>query len=755
MTLEAKSANELPQEASIPKSAGKNEDYYRRQLKAIADNATLGMFIMDERQHCVFMNPAAEQLTGYSFAELEGQPLHNYIHHTRPDGRPYPLEECPIDRVFPQNNHEQGEEIFVHKNGTFYPVSFTASPIREGGKIVGTIIEVRDITREKEAERERERAAQEKEKLLIAEKESREESETLRRIGQIISAELNLQKIVQAVTDAATELTGAQFGAFFYNVLDEEGASYMLYTLSGVAPEKFSNFPMPRATDMFGPTFRGEGTVRIADVHEDSRFGKNEPYHGMPKGHLPVTSYLAVSVTSRSGEVLGGLFFGHEKRGVFSEGDERIVEGLAAQAAVAMDNARLFEEAQRERAKAERIAQDNARLLEEAQEANRLKDEFLATVSHELRTPLTSITGWVRMLRSGMLDEPQMNRALETIDRNTRAQTQIIEDLLDISRIISGKLRLDIRIVELSGIIEAAIESASPAAEAKNIRLHMLLDQKASPVAGDADRLQQVVWNLVSNSVKFTPKGGRIQVRLERINSHVEISVSDTGQGIEPEFLPHVFERFRQGDSSIARRFGGLGLGLAIVRQLVEMHGGTVAASSPGENQGATFTVLLPLAIVHNQSFEETKEIFHSPDIRSKISFNCPPQLDGLRILVVDDETDAREMLTFVLNQCQAQVQSAASAAEALAMIEDFNPHILVSDVGMPEEDGYDLIRQVRAREKAANQKPIPAIALTAYTRIEDRMQALSAGFQTHVPKPVEPAELAAVIASLSQWETR
>jgi CheY-like chemotaxis protein len=359
------------------------------------------------------------------------------------------------------------------------------------------------------------------------------------------------------------------------------------------------------------------------------------------------------------------------------------------------------------------------------------------------------------MLRSGMLDEAQAARALETIDRNTRAQTQIIEDLLDISRIISGKLRLEIRIVELAGIIEAAIESARPAAEAKNIRLQMLLDPKAGPVAGDADRLQQIVWNLVSNAVKFTPKNGRIQVRLERINSHVEISISDTGQGIEPEFLPHVFERFRQGDSSIARRFGGLGLGLAIVRQLVEMHGGTVAATSPGENQGATFIVTLPIAIVHNQSFAESRETLPAPEMGAKIAFNCPPQLNGLRVLVVDDETDAREMLTFVLNQCQAEVRAAASAAEALAMLEDFNPHVLVSDVGMPEEDGYDLIRKVREMEKAAHQKPVPAIALTAYTRIEDRMQALSAGFQTHVPKPVEPAELAAVIASLSQWETR
>ena len=308
---------------------------FRRHLEAITDNATLALFIMDENQQCVFMNPAAEKLTGYNFGELQGKPLHDYIHHSRPDGLPYPLEECPIDRVFPQNNQEQGEEIFVHKNGSFYPVAFTASPIREDGKTIGTIIEVRDLTEEKESKLELRKIAVEREKLLVAERAAREESEALRRIGQIISAELDLNKIVQAVTDAATELIKAEFGAFFYNVLDEKGASYMLYTLSGAPREAFAHMPMPRATAMFGPTFRGERTIRIANVRNDSRFGKNPPYNGMPANHLPVTSYLAVPVASRAGEILGGLLFGHEKEDVFSERDERIVEALAAQATVA------------------------------------------------------------------------------------------------------------------------------------------------------------------------------------------------------------------------------------------------------------------------------------------------------------------------------------------------------------------------------------------------------------------------------------
>jgi GAF domain-containing protein len=390
-------------------------------------------------------------------------------------------------------------------------------------------------------------------------REQAEIIETVNRLGQTLAAELDLHKLVQAVTDAATEITGASFGSFFYNVLDEAGASYMLYTLSGVPRSAFEHFPMPRATDLFGPTFRGEGTVCIDDVKLDPRYGKNSPYYGMPEGHLPVTSYLAVPVVSRSGEVYGGLFFGHPEAGVFTEREARIIEGIAAQASVAMDNAKLFEAAQRSRAEAEQSAAENARLYREAQESSRLKDEFLATVSHELRTPLTAILGWAHMLRTGQVNGDSAAKAFETIERNARAQSQLIDDLLDVSRIITGKLRIDVRPVDPNSFVEAAVEAVRPAAEAKGIRVQKIMDTGVVSVSGDPVRLQQVIWNLLSNSIKFTPKGGRVQVRLERVNSHIEVTVSDTGAGIVPEFLPHVFDRFRQADGRTTRQHGGWG----------------------------------------------------------------------------------------------------------------------------------------------------------------------------------------------------
>lgn len=582
-------------------------------------------------------------------------------------------------------------------------------------------------------------------------REQTEVVETIYGIGQILSAELDQQNLVQAVTDAATELTGAQFGSFFYNVYNDQGASYMLYTLSGVPREAFSHFPMPRATELFGPTFRGDGIIRIYDVKADPRYGKSSPYYGLPPGHLPVVSYLAVPVISRSSEVIGGLFFGHPLAGIFTERHERIVEGLAAQAAIAMDNARLYKGAQQAIKERESLLASEQEARRQAEIASRAKDEFLSLLSHELRTPLNAILGWTRMLTTGKLDADNFTRAIETIDRNAKLQARLIEDMLDVSRIISGKLRLDAHPVDLTTVINTAVDTSRPAADAKDIRIQVVMDFGTGFVLGDPVRLQQVIWNLLSNAIKFTPKGGRVQVQLERINSHIEITVSDTGPGIEEEFLPYVFDRFRQGDSTSSKKHGGLGLGLAIVRHLVELHGGTVEADNRANKGGAIFTVKLPVMVIRTPTGSLTSNIERAHPVVSKpMPFDCPPSLEEVKILAVDDEADARHLLTVVLEECGAEVKTCGSVAEALAVMEEYEPDILVSDIGMPEEDGYALIKRIRERETETGRR-MPAVALTAFARIEDRLQALSAGYNMHVPKPVEPAELVMVIASLTK----
>jgi PAS domain S-box-containing protein len=391
------------------------------------------------------------------------------------------------------------------------------------------------------------------------------------------------------------------------------------------------------------------------------------------------------------------------------------------------------------------LALENARLYREAKETNRMKDEFLATLSHELRSPLNAMLGWAKLLNTRQFDQATTLKAIETIERNARAQAQLIEDLLDVSRIIQGKFRLDVQPLELKGLVEAAIETVRPAADAKEIRIQAVLDPAAGPVAGDSNRLQQVIWNLLSNAIKFTNKGGRVHIRLERINSHIEITVTDTGQGIPLEFLPYVFDRFRQADNSITRTFSGLGLGLAIVRHLVELHGGTVHADSPGEGQGATFMVQLPLLPVRVDVNAPARS---HPKVGPGLPFNRPPSLDGVKVLVVDDDLDGREFVAIVLEQCGAEVVTVSSAAEALTVLSQSHIDVLVSDIGMPEEDGYSLIRRVRALEQGGR---IPAVALTAYARTEDRTRAIAEGFQMHLPKPVEPSELATVVASMAR----
>jgi PAS domain S-box-containing protein/CSLREA domain-containing protein len=389
---------------------------------------------------------------------------------------------------------------------------------------------------------------------------------------------------------------------------------------------------------------------------------------------------------------------------------------------------------------------DQVKARKEAEAANRLKDEFLATLSHELRTPLTAVLGWTRMLRGGNLDELTAAKALDIIERNAEAQQQLIEDVLDVSRIITGKLRLDVRPVELVPVVEAAVDAVKPAAEAKNIELSVSIDPEANLVSADPTRLQQVVWNLLTNAIKFTPKEGRVEVRLERMGSNVRIKVIDNGLGISQEFLPHVFNRFRQADSSTMRRYGGLGLGLAVVRHLVEQHGGSVSAESEGEYRGSTFTIELPVSAlrVEADEFIKLKGGVRAGDRRE----GAAPSLKGVRALIVEDQEDARELLSVLLQQYGTEVVTAGSAVEALSALRRERPDVLVSDIGMPEEDGYWLIREVRSLGADLG-GDVPAVALTAYASEADRERALAAGFQAHVSKPIEPSALISAVAGV------
>jgi PAS domain S-box-containing protein len=653
-------------------------------------------------------NRAAERMFGYTAEEAIGRSIRMII----PDER-QGEEDTVLARIRSGSTVDHFETIRKRKDGSLVAVSLTVSPILDDdGTVVGASKIARNIS--------------ESVRLRNISREQTEVLERLNDVGRLVASSLDREAIVQKVTDVATELTTAQFGAFFYNTRrPDSGESYMLYTLSGVPKEAFANFPQPRATAVFAPTFHGDGTVRSDDVTQDPRYGKSAPYHGMPAGHLPVRSYLAVPVKGVSGEVLGGLFFGHADVGVFTSHHQQLAEGVAAWASVALENSRLYVE---------------------ASEASRMKDEFLALLSHELRTPLSAIVGYVRLLRGGLITGEQAAQGLETVDRNAKWLSQIIEDVLDVSRIVSGKLRLDVQPVELPLTINNAIATVKPAADAKGVRIQTVIDPLVGPVSGDPDRLQQVVWNLLTNAVKFTPKEGRVQVRLQRVNSHVEIVVSDTGAGIRADFLPYVFERFRQADSGITRKSGGLGLGLAIVRHIVEMHGGTVDAASDGEGNGSTFRISLPLMIVH----KETREGRTHPRTERFETLTSLESLRGIKVLAVDDEADALEMLRVVLATAGADVVITSSPNQLLAQIGEIRPDVLLVDVGMPEMDGFAVIQAIR-RSPDLTVRQVPAAALTAFARSEDRTRVLRSGFEMHLAKPIDPGELVAAVATLAR----
>jgi PAS domain S-box-containing protein len=841
---------------------------------------------------------------------------------------------------------------------------------------------------------------------------------TLLDVSEILSGELDTGKLLQSITDAATMLAGAELGAFFTNETDERGESYLLWNVSGAPRESFAQLDMPRKTPLFAPTFAGTSVVRSDDIRADPRYGRNAPHHGMPAGHPPIVSYLAMPVISRSGGVIGGLFFGHSQPAKFTEESERLVAGVAAQAAIAIDNARLLDDAraaaarlrieeeryrtlvtataqivwsadaegnpreehgelraifnltlaesrerawlknvhpeyrdhfltawsdarvegtpfdievpvqlddryrwlavrgvpvrnedgsvrewigtltdidERKRAEEEAafladasalltesldpetilsriarlavprladycaidVAQENgsrrrltiahrdpekmamlmeidrdyqlppdvdpvvqvlrsgkathlesvdpayveslarderhleiirmlglrswmivpilsggrvygtltlvhaesgrrfaprelpfaedlaarigvavynAALYVEAQAANRAKDEFLATLSHELRTPMTAILGWARMLEMGDLDPLLVREGITAIARGAKTQAQLIEDILDVSRITLGKLHLELADVSVNDTVSNAVEAVHAPADLKSITIDATFDNHQPHVSADANRLQQVVWNLMNNAVKFTPKEGRVTVHVSSDASHARISVTDTGVGIAPEFLPHVFDRFRQADSTTTRRFGGLGLGLAIVRQITEMHGGTVDVRSEGLGRGTTFTVTLPLAVAEE-----------SADAAARAEM---PDLRAADILVVDDDEQARRFIAAALQRAGATVRDVSSAHDALMAIRDRTPAVLVSDIAMPGRDGFELLADVR-NALALDESRLPAIAITAFGGAEERDRILSAGFQRYIVKPADPVELAHAVAAM------
>jgi PAS domain S-box-containing protein len=693
-------------------SAQKSAFAAKAYLAAIVDSAEDAIIAKDLDGIIQSANASTERMFGYSPDELIGRPVRMLIPPDRQSE-----EDDILNRLRNGERVKHFETVRMTKDGRMLDVALTISPVHDdSGTVVGASKIVRDITMLKEAEAERLR-------LL---RDTAAVTETLNTVGAIVASDLDRANVVQAVTDAATGLTTAEFGAFFYNIQNEHGESYTLYTISGVPREAFSTFPMPRNTEVFEPTFNGTAVVRSPDITKDPRYGHNAPHHGMPPGHLPVRSYLAVPVKGRSGDVIGGLFFGHSSVERFTEQHERLAVGVASWASVALENARLFTS---------------------VQEASRIKDEFLASLSHELRTPLNAILGYARMLRSGMVAPDKREKAVQTIERNATSLTQIVEDVLDISRIVSGKIRLNVQPIEFPDIVRNAVDAITPAADAKGVRIETILDPRAAPVSGDPERLQQVLWNLLSNAVKFTNRGGKVQVRLECVNSHLELAVSDTGIGISPEFLPHVFERFRQEDAGIARQRGGLGLGLSIARQLIEMHGGTIDVSSGGVDQGSTFRLKVPLMIVHPRREE-------MPRVHPRSETNAAraevPDLRGVNVLAVDDEPDALALVCEVLEAAGARVRTATSADEALRHLSADVPDVVVADLGMPQVDGFQFIDRVR-RHHSARVRGVPAAALTAYARSEDRVKALRAGFQIHLAKPIDPAELVTTIAALAK----
>jgi PAS domain S-box-containing protein len=653
-------------------------------------------------------NPGAQRIFGYTAAEAIGQPITMLIPESQADEEP-----TILDRLRRGERIDHYETMRRHKDGRIVFVSLTVSPLKDAtGKIIGASKIARDITNQKRAEQ----ILRDQANVLAL----------LETTGKAIGSKLDLKKVLQTVTDVATQLSGAKFGAFFYNVTNDEGESLLLYTLSGAPREAFEKFGLPRNTPIFHPTFTNEGVVRSGDITRDPRYGKMAPHHGMPQGHLPVRSYLAASVVARTGEVIGGLFFGHPDPDVFSEASERLVIGVAAQAAVAMDNARLYEAAQRE-------IESRERAEEALRETDRRKDEFLATLAHELRNPLAPIRQAAMISQSPSASDEAKRWSHEVISRQVKHMSLLLDDLLDVSRITRGTLALRIGMTDLATIVDAAIEQARPLIDAKHHELEKRLPSSPVRFAGDPLRLAQVLSNLLTNAAKYTDPRGKIRLETAADEREVVITVTDTGVGLAPDALPSVFTMFSQVKGTEDRSEGGLGIGLALAKGLMSLHGGTIEAASAGIGRGSAFTMRLPRRTVAEP---QTRE--------------APVEIAGRarpvrRVLIADDNCDAAESLAMLIRIDGHEVTVGANGIEALELIDRVRPDVAFLDIGMPGLDGYEVARRIRADPRHA---AIVLAAVTGWGQESDKARARAAGFDLHFTKPIEPETLLELLRS-------
>ncbi|HEY0078296.1 MAG TPA: PAS domain S-box protein [Pyrinomonadaceae bacterium] len=699
-----------------------SEERYR----SVAETASDAIITIDQESTIIFVNQAAEKIFGHSLSEMQGKNLTmlmpDYLRH---------LHRAGIGRYI-----ETGQKHIswvatelpgLHKNGSEIPLEISFGEYRRDNRHHFTGV-VRDISERKQAE----------EALRRAERRAVTEYEAL--LGRLVplAQALGTARELEVIYRALLDFTLASMPCvgFFISLYDAQRDLRIAAFAwgDGLDVDVSSLPPMPVGDGLNSRAVRTREII-VADDYQAATKGHPQVPVGVDNGLLPRSCVVAPMVVR--GRVVGTIEVQSYEQASYTKEHATAMRMAANLAGVAIENVRLFDLESRARS--------------EAEAANRLKDEFLATLSHELRTPLTSILGWARLLSGETFDPTMMRRAVETIERNARAQTQLIDDLLDVSRIITGKLRLNFRPLELSAIIESAVDSIRPAAAAKKITLRVLLDPSVGPVLGDPDRLQQVIWNLLSNAVKFTPEGGSVEVRLARAGTYAEVAVRDTGQGIAPEFLPYVFDRFRQANGAITRTHGGLGLGLSIVRHLIELHGGAISAESPGEGLGATFSLRLPLLVenVAQRATGATGDADASDAAARRVTFEGCASLEGLSVLVVDDDEDTRRLLTALLEGCGAEVRLASSASEAFEAFRSSVPDVLLSDIGMPNEDGYELIRRIRALPGEEGGQT-PAAAITAYAGVENRARSLEAGYQLHIPKPIEITQLTSVVAQLA-----